>query len=67
MLWGRTIRGRFGSSLTLVDSRDHPLYRSWVLMSVGDEDYRSARVPLTRKGLLALRGACDEALRRDDE
>jgi len=48
----------------LTDNRDHPFYRGFVLSAVGETERSFARVPMTRKGLLRLREACDEALRR---
>jgi hypothetical protein len=65
MPWAKTVRGRQGSQVMLVDSREHPRYHSWVLMAVGDEDGKSARVQLTRKGMTALRSALTTAIQLD--
>jgi hypothetical protein len=67
MRWAKTVRGRTGSSLTLVDSRDHPVYQSWIVMVVGLEEGSNAKVQLTRKGLVALRNACTTAIALDKE
>ena len=65
MPWSKTVRGKRDSQLILVDSRDHPGYESWILMSSGIHGRSFARVALTRKGLVALRDACTKAIELD--
>lgn len=67
MPWGKTVRGRQTSQLMLVDGRNNPRWQGWVLLAVGMEDRTSARVGLTRKGLVALRNACTTAIALDKE